>query len=162
MFILSSLNPISLPIGNRQLFELANQLVQEDRAETLLRVQKEGYTTIKLCKDHANQILHITIVNQCLSPNEAIDLSDELIALTQDDRYTGFEKVILNLRNVKAMNKRAFSGVIVLHNYLQQQGGRLQICDINDNIRETLSITRFDQFLNTSNNEEEAIKSLQG
>lgn len=81
-----------------------------------------------------------------LPPNYELRLTDELRAIIEKPT-----EVVLDLREVSAVNSRQLGIMLALHRALRPRTPRLKLLHVHDNIRRLLEISRTRQFFEIVN-----------
>ncbi len=114
-------------------------------------------------------LLHITKQNdvavvrfatsRILDQSNVQQLGDELDALVE--KYN-LDKIVLNFENVSYMSSAVMGKLVSLLKRVQNAGGELKLCNIEDSIYEIFEIMRFDRMFDILDTEDEAVIALMG
>jgi len=118
----------------------------ETREGALLRIRKQD--DIGIVDFTTSRILDQSNVQQ---------LGEEFDELLEKHSLT---KVVLNFEKVNFMSSAVMGKLITLHKRVANSGGKLQLCNISDNIYEIFEIMRFNKIFNISKTEDDAISKL--
>jgi anti-sigma B factor antagonist len=107
------------------------------------------------------QIGDVTVVNfvdrKILDEQNIQVIGDQLFSLVDHD---GLRKLLLNFGNVEYLSSAALGKLITLNKKLQGVGGRLVLCNIDQQIYEVFEITRLDKFFNIQKEEQAALQAF--
>ena len=92
-----------------------------------------------------------------LDPTEIQLVGMELFRLVDE---LGRRHVILDLGNVEYVSSAALGKFITLNKKVQGKGGKLVMCNINDDIFEVFEITRLDRLFNIQKDEQSALQTF--
>jgi anti-sigma B factor antagonist len=103
----------------------------------------------------------VTVVNfvdrRILDEQNIQIIGEQLFSLVDE---VGRRKILLNFGNVEFLSSAALGKLIALHKKLQAVGGRLILCNIDDEIYEVFEITRLDKFFNIQKEEQAALQAF--
>jgi anti-sigma B factor antagonist len=103
----------------------------------------------------------ITVVNfldkKILDEQNIQIIGEELFRLVDDQ---GHRKLLLNFGNVEYLSSAALGKLITLNKKLQQNGGRLVLCNIRPEIHEVFEITKLDKFFKIAKEEQAALQAF--
>ena len=85
------------------------------------------------------------------------ELSEELIALVDQDRHTN---LLLNFSEVEFLSSGALNLLIILNNKVKASDGQIKLCELNENIYEVFKITRLNQLFDIHKNETEGVAAF--
>lgn len=72
----------------------------------------------------------------------------------------GARKLVLNFKGLEQCDSMGISGLLRIHNSLENMGGRLVICDVHGLVAKVFAITHIDEVLHILDSEEEAMAAL--
>ncbi|HKI35045.1 MAG TPA: STAS domain-containing protein [Gemmataceae bacterium] len=103
----------------------------------------------------------VTVVNfvdrRILDEQNIQVIGEQLFSLVDE---VGRRKILLNFGNVEFLSSAALGKLIALHKKLQAVGGRLILCNIDDEIYEVFEITRLDKFFHIQKEEQAALQAF--
>lgn len=111
----------------------------------------------------------ITIVRRNLAEIALLDLKGRLIGdegntfvATASDQVVehGVRKMVLNFTGLEQCDSMGISALLRIHASLENMGGKLMICNVNDLITKVFSLTHMDEVLHVYASEEEALEAL--
>jgi anti-anti-sigma factor len=91
-----------------------------------------------------------------LSGTTAEAVSDELFRLVESKARS---RLILNFGNVASLTSLMLGKLITLNKKVQAAGGRLAVCNLSPDLRETFEITRLSEYLDIYADEQDALQS---
>ena len=80
----------------------------------------------------------------------------ELVAVQDHLRQIGIANVVLDLREVPYIDSTGLAFVVELHKAMKNRGGRVVVANANARVREVLALTRIDEVVPVSTDEEAA------
>ena len=84
-------------------------------------------------------------------------IGEQLFELVDSDKC---KKILLNFRNVDYLSSAALGKFITLHKKLEDEGGRLILCNIAPAIFEVFEITKLDKFFTIEQEEQMALQAF--
>ncbi len=103
----------------------------------------------------------ITIVNfidrKILDEQNIQKIGEDLFSLVEE---LGRKKVLLNFSNVEYLSSAALGKFITLNKKVQAVGGKLVMCNINDDIFEVFEITKLNKLFNIQKDEQTALQTF--
>jgi anti-sigma B factor antagonist len=103
----------------------------------------------------------VTVVNfvdrRILDEQNIQIIGEQLFSLVDE---VGRRKLLLNFGNVEFLSSAALGKLIALHKKLQAVGGRLILCNIDQEIYEVFEITRLDKFFTIQKEEQAALQAF--
>jgi anti-sigma B factor antagonist len=103
----------------------------------------------------------VTVVNfvdrRILDEQNIQIIGEQLFSLVDE---VGRRKILLNFGNVEFLSSAALGKLIALHKKLQAVGGRLILCNIDQEIYEVFEITRLDKFFTIQKEEQAALQAF--
>ena len=101
----------------------------------------------------------ITVVNfidrKILDEQNIQKIGEDLFSLVDE---LGRIKVLLNFSNVEYLSSAALGKFISLNKKVQSKGGKLVMCNINDDIYEVFEITKLNKLFNIQKDEQTALQ----
>ena len=93
-------------------------------------------------------------------------LADRTIKEIREDLFSLFEqhgrkKMLLNFSNVVYLSTAMFSGFLLLNKAMNAAGGKLVMCNINDDIYEVFEITKHNKLFTIVKDEQTALATIQ-
>ena len=82
-------------------------------------------------------------------------IGEQLFNLVDNE---GCRKVLLNFGNVEYLSSAALGKFISLNKKVQSKGGKLVMCNINDDIYEVFEITKLNKLFNIQKEEQTALQ----
>src|SRR5207245_5852167 len=103
----------------------------------------------------------ITVVNfidrKILDEQNIQKIGEDLFSLVDE---LGRKKILLNFTNVEYLSSAALGKFITLNKKVQASGGKLVMCNINEDIFEVFEITRLDRLFNIQKDEQSALQAF--
>jgi anti-sigma B factor antagonist len=103
----------------------------------------------------------ITVVNfidrKILDEQNIQKIGEDLFSLVDE---LGRVKVLLNFSNVEYLSSAALGKFISLNKKVQSKGGKLIMCNINDDIYEVFEITKLNKLFNIQKDEQTALQGF--
>ena len=115
-------------------------------AQQRIDVKKVADITIAVCKDMK---LNDDLVIQ--------EWGDQLLALLDDKAC---RKILINFERVLFMSSSALRALITLNKKVKDNGAKLFLCGIDDNIMEAFRITRLDTIFAIKKNEDDGVRAF--
>ncbi|MFM2375728.1 MAG: Anti-sigma factor antagonist [Bacteroidota bacterium] len=72
----------------------------------------------------------------------------------------GFRKLVLNLRNLEQCDSMGISVLLRIHRSLENMGGKMVICNVNDLISKVFSLIHINEVFHISANERDALEEF--
>jgi anti-anti-sigma factor len=72
----------------------------------------------------------------------------------------GARKIVLNFKELQQCDSMGISAILRIHNSLENMGGRLVICEMNDLVTKVFMLTRIYDVLHIAHTEEEALEEF--
>jgi len=103
----------------------------------------------------------VTVVNfvdrKILDEQNIAIIGEQLFSLVEEE---GRRNLLLNFGNVEYLSSAALGKFITLNKKLKDAGGRLILCNIDDNIYEVFEITKLDKFFKIVKDEQTALQAF--
>jgi len=103
----------------------------------------------------------VTVVNfvdrKILDEQNIAIIGEQLFSLVEEE---GRRNLLLNFGNVEYLSSAALGKLITLNKKLKDAGGRLILCNIDDNIYEVFEITKLDKFFKIMKDEQTALQAF--
>jgi anti-sigma B factor antagonist len=103
----------------------------------------------------------VTVVNfidkKILDEQNIQKIGEDLFSLVDE---LGRKKVLLNFGNVEYLSSAALGKFITLNKKVQGAGGKLVMCNINDDIFEVFEITKLNKLFNILKDEQSALQAF--
>src|SRR5438309_2158113 len=103
----------------------------------------------------------ITVVNfidrKILDEQNIQKIGEDLFSLVEE---LGRKKILLNFSNVEYLSSAALGKFISLNKKVGAAGGKLVMCNINDEIFEVFEITKLDRLFNIQKDEQTALQAF--
>ena len=103
----------------------------------------------------------ITVVNfidkKILDEQNIQKIGEDLFSLVDE---LGRKKVLLNFSNVEYLSSAALGKFITLNKKVTNAGGKLVMCNINDDIFEVFEITKLNKLFNIQKDEQTALQTF--
>lgn len=160
MFLLIAINPAFVyrqqAAGLATLVRIAFAI---DKATALRRISSEGYRKISFRE--VGNVLVIDVKEKKLPPEDATRFNYEVVSLAYNQNYSGYNKVVLNFKEVDYMNTAGLGALVSLNKRLRKNGGALEICCLPEQLIELMKTTKLDTIISIKDSEPQALKSLQ-
>jgi anti-anti-sigma factor len=72
----------------------------------------------------------------------------------------GFRKLVVNLRNLEQCDSMGISALLRIHNSLENMGGKMVICNVNDLVSKVFSLIHINEVFHVSENERDALEEF--
>lgn len=109
-------------------------------------------------QDYDNEISIINFVDRRILDEQNIQkIGEDLFSLV--DEY-GRKKIVLNFANVEYLSSAALGKLITLNRKVNNAGGKLAMCNINEDIFEVFTITNLDRMFNIYPDEQTALQAF--
>jgi anti-sigma B factor antagonist len=103
----------------------------------------------------------VTVVNftdkKILDEQTIQTIGEQLFSLVDE---SGRRKILLNFGNVEFLSSAALAKLITLNRKVQQNSGRLALCNIHPQIKEVFEITKLNRVFNIYAGEQEALQAF--
>ena len=103
----------------------------------------------------------ITVVNfidkKILDEQNIQKIGEDLFSLVDE---LGRKKILLNFSNVEYLSSAALGKFITLNKKVQASGGKLVMCNINDDIFEVFEITKLNKLFNIQKDEQTSLQTF--
>jgi len=103
----------------------------------------------------------VTVVNfidkKILDEQNIQKIGEDLFSLVDE---LGRKKVLLNFSNVEYLSSAALGKFITLNKKVQGVGGKLVMCNINEDIFEVFEITKLNKLFNIQKDEQTALQAF--
>jgi anti-anti-sigma factor len=87
----------------------------------------------------ADDVLVLTLLTPHMQGDDLADgLRQDLLAAVGQDCA---RKVVLDFQKVKYLGSAGFRPLLSVHRYLRESGGRLLLCNLNEDVKEVLLVT---------------------
>lgn len=90
-----------------------------------------------------------------IDANSAPEISSQVLSLTESE-----SKILMNLTNVAYMSSAGLRMLLKLHRAVDNDGKKLVLVGLSEDIRDTMEVTGFLQFFTVSQTIEEALQIL--
>ena len=90
------------------------------------------------------------------------DETSELTAVLSKAFEDGSRKAIVNLKDTDFVNSWGLGQMVAVHEHYAKNGGRLCLCNANQRVTATVTITKVISYVDVYATEEEAIASFKG
>jgi anti-sigma B factor antagonist len=105
-----------------------------------------------------NEVAVVTFAtSRILDQSNVQELGEEFDALVET---YGLRRMVLNFKNVNYMSSAVMGKLVSLSKKVQGAGGRLVLCNIEENIYEIFKIMRFDKMFDIYDSEDDAVIAL--
>jgi anti-anti-sigma factor len=111
----------------------------------------------------------ITISHRKLAEIAVLDIQGRLIGeagnqflatISPQIVELGTRKVILNFRDLSQCDSMGISALLRIHTSLENMGGRMVICQVNDLISKVFALTHIDEVLHIAETEDGALEAF--
>ena len=103
----------------------------------------------------------VTVVNftdkKILDEQNIQVIGEQLFSLVDQD---GRRKLLLNFGNVELLSSAALGKLLTLHKKVKTAGGKLTLCNINEDLYEVFEITKFNKLLDIQKDEQTALQTF--
>lgn len=160
MFLLIAINPAFEYLQQAaRLAPLVRVAFTIDKARAFRRISSEGYRKISFRE--VGNVLVIDIKEKKFPPEDATRFNYEVVSLAHNQNYSGYNKVVLNFKEVDYMNAAGLGALVSLNKRLRKNGGALEICCLPEQLKELMKITKLDTIISIRDSEPEALEVLQ-
>ncbi|MCD4824085.1 MAG: STAS domain-containing protein [Phycisphaerae bacterium] len=113
------------------------------------------------CDVNISQLSDATIVNLCIHQKmEGLTIEQVGEALEQVINTGQCRKLIIDFKNVEFITSHLLRILTSLHRHMEEIGGKMILCHINEQLMQVFAITRLDQLLNFADTQDEALATL--
>jgi len=108
--------------------------------------------------EHIGDVTVVNFVDRKILDEQNIQIiGEQLFGLVDEE---GWRKILLNFGNVEYLSSAALGKLITLNKKLQQNGGKLILCNIDPQILEVFEITKLDKFFKIVKEEQAALQAF--
>jgi anti-sigma B factor antagonist len=103
----------------------------------------------------------VSVVNfvdkRILDEQNIQEIGKDLFSLVEN---LGRKKILLNFGNVELLSSAALGKLLTLHKKVKTAGGKLTLCNINEDLYEVFEITKFNKLLDIQKDEQTALQTF--
>ena len=109
-------------------------------------------------EDHDPDITVVNFIDRKILDEQNIQkIGEDLFSLVDE---LGRKKILLNFSNVEYLSSAALGKFITLNKKVGASGGKLVMCNINDEIFEVFEITKLNRLFNIQKDEQTALQAF--
>ena len=108
--------------------------------------------------EHIGDVTVVNFVDRKILDEQNIQIiGEQLFSLVDEE---GWRKILLNFGNVEYLSSAALGKFITLNKKVQGAGGKLVMCNINEDIFEVFEITKLNKLFNIQTDEQTALQAF--